>query len=169
MQDNILVTYASRTGWTPGVAEEISRTLQERNHRVTILPMAEVMNLDDYQIIIAGSALQDRKWLPEAMDFVAENQQILRTKKVATFTVCMTLAMKNGEKYRSGVIEWMAPVRQLVKPFNEGYFAGGLDIARIPFKLRLQFRISVLFGVWKEGDHRNWPLIRTWAEEIGSN
>jgi hypothetical protein len=26
--------------------------------------------------------------------------------------------------------------------------------------------LSVLFGVWKEGDHRDWEAIRTWAESL---
>jgi hypothetical protein len=24
----------------------------------------------------------------------------------------------------------------------------------------------VLFGVWKEGDHRDWAAIRAWAESL---
>jgi hypothetical protein len=31
---------------------------------------------------------------------------------------------------------------------------------------RLKFRLSVLFGVWKEGDHRDWNAIRAWAESV---
>jgi hypothetical protein len=54
-----------------------------------------------------------------------------------------------------------------VKPASEGLFAGALDISKIPsFGDRLKFRLSVLFGAWKEGDHRDWVAIRTWAESI---
>jgi len=28
------------------------------------------------------------------------------------------------------------------------------------------FRLSVLFGVWSEGDHRDWDAIRAWAESL---
>jgi hypothetical protein len=28
---------------------------------------------------------------------------------------------------------------------------------------RLKFRMSVLFGVWKEGDHHDWAAITSWA------
>jgi hypothetical protein len=34
------------------------------------------------------------------------------------------------------------------------------------FSNRLKFRLSVLFGVWKEGDHRDWDAIRAWANSI---
>jgi hypothetical protein len=26
--------------------------------------------------------------------------------------------------------------------------------------------LSVLFGVWQEGDHRDWNTIRAWAESL---
>ncbi len=49
-----------------------------------------------------------------------------------------------------------------------GATAGVADaIGKIPsFSDRLKFRLSVLFGVWKEGDHRDWNAIRTWAESL---
>jgi hypothetical protein len=62
---------------------------------------------------------------------------------------------------------WLKPVRALVKPISEGMFAGALDIGKIPsFGDRLKFRLSVAFGVWKEGDHRGWKAIHTWAESL---
>ena len=34
------------------------------------------------------------------------------------------------------------------------------------FSDRLKFRLSVAFGVWKEGDHRDWNAIRAWAQSL---
>jgi hypothetical protein len=31
---------------------------------------------------------------------------------------------------------------------------------------RLKFRLSVVFGVWSEGDHRDWEAIREWASGL---
>jgi hypothetical protein len=79
----------------------------------------------------------------------------------------MTLAMRNGEAYRPFVAEFLAPVRVLVKPVSEGLFAGALNIGKIPsLGDRLKFRLSVLFGVWTEGDHRDWSAIHAWAESL---
>ncbi|HEY4722887.1 MAG TPA: hypothetical protein VII92_13625, partial [Anaerolineae bacterium] len=65
------------------------------------------------------------------------------------------------------VAEFLAPVRALVKPVSEGLFAGALDISKVPsFGDRLKFRLSVIFGVWSEGDHRDWNAIRAWTESI---
>ena len=117
--------------------------------------------------MVAGSAIQDKKWLPEALQFVQIQRVELSRKPFAAFLVCMTLAMRNGESYRPFVADFMAPVRTLVKPVSEGLFAGALDISKVPtLRDRLMFRLSVLFGVWSEGDHRDWIAIRAWAESL---
>jgi len=167
MSNKILVTYASRTGWTVGVAEAIGKTLAESGAQVDVLPMQDVKDLSAYGAVVAGSGINGAAWRPEAMQFIRDHQAELKRKPFAAFLVCMTLAMKNGEQYRSHVASWLDPVRALVRPVSEGLFAGGLDIRKVPtFKDRLGFRMSVLFGVWKEGDHRDWNAIRKWAMEL---
>jgi menaquinone-dependent protoporphyrinogen oxidase len=164
MSDKILVAYASRTGSTAGVAEAIGKTLSENGVQVEVRPMEDVKDLAPYRAVVAGSAIQGRQWLPEAMQFVQAHQTSLAQKPFAAFLVCMTLTISNG-KYRAQVADWLQPVRALVKPVSEGLFAGALDINKVPsFSDRLKFRLSVVFGVWSEGDHRDWNAIRAWAE-----
>jgi menaquinone-dependent protoporphyrinogen oxidase len=167
MPDRILVTYASRAGSTRGVAEAIGKTLAECGEQVDVLRMQDVKNLAPYRAVVAGSAIQGRQWLPEAVQFLQMHRATLIQKPFAAFLVCMTLAMPNAHKYRAAVAGFLQPVRALVKPVSEGIFAGALDIGKIPsFSDRLKFRLSVLFGVWSEGDHRDWNAIRTWAESV---
>ena len=167
MTGKILVTYASRAGSTVGVAEAIARILAESGAQVEVRSMTDVEDLTAYTAVVAGSAIQNKQWLPEAVDFVRANRAELSRKPFAAFLVCMTLAMKNGENYRPFVAEFLAPVRALVRPVSEGLFAGVLDISKVPlFSERIKFRLSVLFGVWTEGDHRDWKAIRSWAESL---
>jgi menaquinone-dependent protoporphyrinogen oxidase len=169
MSNTILVTYASRLGATAGVAEAIGKTLADNGAQVEVRRMEEVTDLTPYSAVVAGSAIRNKQWLPEAMQFMRTHQAALRQKPFAAFLVCMTLAMKDGEKYRPHVATWLDPVRALVKPASEGLFAGVLDIGQISSASeRLKFRVSVLFGVWKEGDHRDWNAIRDWAASLGS-
>ena len=129
--------------------------------------MQEIKDLTPYQAVVAGSAIQNKQWLPEAMQFLQAHQSELTQKPFAAFLVCMTLAMRNGETYRPFVVEFLAPVRALARPVSEGYFAGALGIRKVlSFSNRLKFRLSVLFGVWTEGDHRDWNAIRLWAESL---
>lgn len=167
MSNKILVTYASRTGSTAGVAEAIGQTLAESGAPVEVRRMQDVKDLASYRAVVAGSAIQGGQWLPEAKQFVQTHQAALAQKPFAAFLVCMTLAMPHAEKYRQGVAEWLEPVRELLRPVSEGLFAGTLDISKVPsFGDRLKFRLSVIFGVWKEGDHRDWQAIRAWAADL---
>jgi len=166
MSNKILVTYASRAGSTAGVAEAIGQTLTDSGAQVEVRPMKEVQDLAPYGAVVAGSAIQAGQWLPEALQFMQTHQAALARKPFAAFLVCMTLAMPNN-KYQEQVADWLKPVRALVKPVSEGLFAGALDISKIPsFGDRLKFRLSVAFGVWSEGDHRDWNAVRAWAADL---
>jgi len=167
MPEKILITYASRTGSTAGVADTIGKTLTDLGEEVDILRMQDVQDLTGFKAVVAGSAIQAGKWLPEAIEFVQTNRLSLSQKPFAAFLVCMTLAMPKAEKYRPTVATWLNPVRSIVKPVSEGLFAGMLDVKKIPsLGDRLKFRLSVLFGVWKEGDHRDWKAINDWAKNL---
>jgi menaquinone-dependent protoporphyrinogen IX oxidase len=129
--------------------------------------MQDVKDLAPYQAVAAGSAIQGNKWLPEAMQFMETHRAALARKPFAAFLVCMTLAMPGADKYRAHVADLLQPVRALARPVGEGLFAGVLDISKIPsFGDRLKFRLSVMLGVWSEGDHRDWNAIRAWAESL---
>lgn len=167
MNNKILVIYSSRTGWTIGVAEAIGKMLVESGSQVDVISMQDVKDLSIYDAVVAGSAIRSKAWLPEAMQFIRVHQNELKEKSFAAFLVCMTLAMPSGENYRSEISTWLEPVSRLVKPVSTGLFAGGLDINKVEnFSDRLMFRLSVMFGVWKEGDHRNWDAIREWAVQL---
>lgn len=167
MNNKILVAYASRSGSTAGIAEAIAETLSKSGAAVDVLPMREVETLDGYSAVVAGSAINGSKWLPEGMKFLRAHQTDLNRKKVATFMVCITLGMKGAEKYREGLKDWMSPVWALVHPVSEGYFAGRLDFKKLPFSFStLGMRLAVLFGIFPKGDQRDWQAIQLWAESL---
>jgi len=167
MSNKILVTYASRAGSTAEVAEAIGKTLSEGGMQVDVISMNDVKDLSPYQAVVAGSAIRGSKWLPEAVQFIQTHRAALAQKRFAMFTVCITLAMKNAENYRPGVMGWVAPVRAMVKPLSEGLFAGRLDFSKLPFNWdTLMLRLSVALGIFPRGDHRDWDAIHSWAESL---
>lgn len=80
------------------------------------------------------------------------------------------VAQAIGERYRPDIMGWLASLCRITRPVSEGAVASVLDISKIPsFSNRLKFRLSVLFGVWSEGDHRDWGAIHTWVDELPAN
>lgn len=173
MSDKVLVTYASRSGSTAGVAQAIADTLTEQGIAVDVYPMQAVQEISSYSAVIAGSPVQREKWLPEAMQFIEEHQDELSQKPFAVFQVCMALAVNNEqrrEEAKDTASTWLEPVRQLVHPASEGIFAGVLDLSKIkslPFQLLAQF--GILIGFWSEGDYRDWDAIRQWTNSLVEN
>lgn len=167
MTNTILVTYASRTGSTAEVAEAIGRTLAEGGLQVDVRPMTEVTDLAPYRAVVAGSAVRGQRWLPEALEFIQVHREQLSRRPFAAFMVCITLAMRNSDRYRAGLAAWLQPVRDLVRPASEGLFAGRLDFDRLPAnRERRGLRLAVRLGIFPRGDHRDWNAVRSWAESL---
>lgn len=166
MSPKILVTYATRAGSTGGVARGIGAVLARNGFQVLVKPLQEISDISDYDAVVMGSAIQNQRWLPEALDFLQSHRAALRQKPFAAFLVCITMSMKNP-RYHSGVREWLQPVRALVPPMQEGYFAGMLKFDRLPLNFQtLLMRGVVLLRVWRQGDHRDWDAINAWAQSL---
>jgi menaquinone-dependent protoporphyrinogen oxidase len=167
INNRILITYASRSGITAEIAAAIGKTFFQNGIQAEILPMQEVKDLSQYQAVVAGSAIRNRAWLPEAMEFMKTHRSVLSQKPFATFTVCITLAMSNSEQYRKAVLGWIQPMRAQVKPVSEGLFAGRLDFSRLPFNWdTLKLRAVVALGIFPKEDRRDWNAIQAWSESI---
>lgn len=161
MHKKILVTYASKCGSTGEVAGAIAKQLSENGARVDVRPIKAVTNLADYRAVVIGSAIRMGSWLPEAVEFVKQYQTELNQMPTAIFTVHMLNRDESAEsrKLREAYI---APVRALLKPAAEGFFAGKIDLARMSFLDR--FISNVMQA--KNEDLRDWSKIRAWAQEL---
>jgi menaquinone-dependent protoporphyrinogen oxidase len=80
-----LVTYASKYGSTGGVADAIGKELCTKDVAADTVLMKNAGNISSYQGVVIGSAIYMGKWMPEAVDFVEKNRDILRQVKVDPF------------------------------------------------------------------------------------
>lgn len=159
MSKKILITYASKCGSTGEVASAIGKTLAQTGVRVDVLPVKKVTNLSDYQAVFVGSCIRMGKWLPEAANFVGENLAILQRVPTAYFTVCATMIEDTPAK-RTRAAGFIEPVRAVLTPAAEGYFAGKVD----PNSLSFIENISLQAKGVPQGDFRNWDKITNWAQ-----
>jgi menaquinone-dependent protoporphyrinogen oxidase len=162
MDKRILVTYASKYGSTGGVAEAIGKGLCSKGAAADVLLTKNAVNLSSYQGVVVGSAIYMGKWLPDAVEFVKTNCEMLRRVPVAYFLVCMTLCKPTAEN-RVKVLAYLDPVLKAIpeiKPVGIGAFAGALDYSNLSW---LNKKILKSKGT-PEGDFRDWNAIRAWAE-----
>lgn len=167
MNERILITYASRSGSTAEIAAAIADTLQHENAPVELLPLDDVRELSRYCAAIIGSPIRKSEWLPEARQFIQAHRAELTRMRVATFTVCITLAMSNAEQYRRAVKTWIAPVRAELSPVSEGLFTGMLDFSKLRWSWdTLLLRATVAVGIFPKGDRRDWNAVHAWAASL---
>ena len=156
-------SYATRTGSTIGVAAASGETLGGRGFAVDVKPLKENPPTDGYAAVLIGSAVNGAKWLPEAVEWVQNNQQALNRAPVALFSVHI-MNLGDDEGSRKNRLAYLNAVRPLLKPLEEAFFAGlGMEPARASLLERLAYQ---LFKVGPEGDCRDWPKIRAWAETL---
>jgi len=135
----ILVAYASECGTTGEVAVAIGDALCEDGNTVETKCIKNVNDIKNYDAVIIGSAILYEDWMPEAREFVKNNQDILNNMPVAYFITCMALS-SNDDAAMQKAIEYSDKLCDLVpqvKPVSVGRFAGVLDYSKIPFFKRL--------------------------------
>jgi menaquinone-dependent protoporphyrinogen oxidase len=161
MTDRILITYATRAGSTAEIAVELGKSLSERGFTADVKPVKDKPNLDNYSAVIIGSAIRMGKWLPEAVQFIEDNQQTLNQKPVATFTVHM-LNSGDDETSRANRMAYLDNVRPLLNGAEEVYFEGKFDFSKLSFADKLIAKMVKA----EERDERDWEAIRDWAPAI---
>jgi len=163
MEKKVLVTYASKYGSTGGVADAVAKELCVKGVSADVALITNARNIGSYQGVVIGSAIYMGKWMPEALDFVKRNKDILRRVPVAYFLVCMTLAGPT-DKNRAEVLAYMDPILKEVpeiKPVGLGTFAGAMHYSNLSWIYK---KILKSKGT-PEGDYRDWNAIRSWAQE----
>ena len=156
---NVLVTAASRHGATQEIAEAIGRTLSERGVTASVLPMADVSDLDGYDAVVIGSAVYMGQWLETARDFVEQHSETLSSRPTWLFS-----SGPIGDPPRPKEPEAVDVDDILLKTQTKEHqlFAGKLDKSKLGFGERavmLAFRAV-------EGDYRDWGEIEAWASGI---
>ncbi len=159
----VLVAYASRHGATEGIAARIAEPIADAGTAVDLRQVDAVESLDAYDAVVFGAPVYDQSWPPEADRFVDQHRDVLATRPVWLFSVGSFGDTKRliGPLTRKEP-KRIAEVRFAVQPREYRVFQGVIHQHQWPFWPRILFHA---FG-GRFGDHRDWPVIEAWADQI---
>jgi menaquinone-dependent protoporphyrinogen oxidase len=158
---NILIAVASRHGSTQEIAEAIAQELRAARHTVQVEKTGEVDDITGYAAVIVGSAVYMGDWLPEARQFVERHQTELAARPVWLFS---SGPLGQEHPRPEGDPAHLAALMQDTGAQGHRIFVGKLDRS----DLGLAERLITKAIKPPEGDFRDWPAIRAWAQEIAA-
>ena len=161
MSEGVLIVYASRCGSTGEVARAVGQELTAQDQVVDVRRAQDAPDPSGYQAVVVGSAVRFGKWLPEAVEFVKKNQFALGRVPTAFFAV-HAWALDDSPASQRQRQAYLEPVRRIVTPKREAFFAGKLDLARLSFGERALAKLVRA----PDGDLRDWDAIQGWAQRI---
>ncbi len=166
MAASVLVAYATRSGSTAEIAEEIAQTLRTKGLEAEVRPAKEVKDVSPYRAVVIGSGVWAMRLFPEARKLAERNRKALANKPVAYFAVCMTMKEDTPENraVARGFLKGLCKVKE---PVAQAAFAGMLDIAKVPGLMGRMMGAGKPDAKPRE-DCRDWEAIRAWAGELAT-
>lgn len=106
--------------------------------------------------------------MKKARDFIQVNEDVLATKSVSFFLICLVLS-RNNEKAKYKANGYAVKIKELAPKINVknfGQFAGMLDYSKMSYVTRTVAKvIMTILGV-KEGNYRDWEQIKEWTKRL---
>jgi menaquinone-dependent protoporphyrinogen IX oxidase len=186
----ILVAFATNSGSTEEIANAVADVLRGGLAEVDVRRIDPELTPAGYDAVVVGAPLI-LGWHRGARAFLQRNRDALQRLPTAVFLVGMSLtAAEPGEPAiplaidpdlvkppaREGslslrerftsVPHYLGPVRAAapgLQPISLAIFGGKLDLYRLNL---LQMLFVMLVVQAQPTDARNWPFIRSWAEQI---
>jgi menaquinone-dependent protoporphyrinogen oxidase len=156
----VVVTYATATGSTAGIAERIATALRAGGCEVDCDPAGPAVDLEGADAVVVGSAIHDMAWLPPALD-VLHRLTAIQHGSVWCFSVGAVTPRGRFTRFLAA----QEAVR-VAQGFPAGFharqhevFGGVVRMHGVPLWGRLFYRLA---GA-RPGDHRDWAAIERWA------
>jgi menaquinone-dependent protoporphyrinogen oxidase len=163
MDNQVLVTYATKNGGTAEIAERIGQVLREAGLPTQVQPIKQLGDLTPYRAIVLGSAVYMGKWRKEAAAFVTDNEQTLAQKAVWLFSSGPTGEGDPVELVKGWRLpDSLQPVADRIQPHDIAVFHGVLD----PDKLNFFDKWMIKNVKAPTGDFRDWDAITAWAAAV---
>lgn len=157
-----LVVYATGSGCTAGVAEQVAEVLARSGMEVDLRSADAAGDPAAYDAVVVGSGIRVGSWHRSARTWVAEHAEALKARPVAFFTCCLTLASDPAKTdevraYTDALIEQTG-----VQPVDIGLFAGWNEPGRFSVAERVVLRLLKA----PRGDLRDLQAVAAWSSGV---
>lgn len=155
----VLIVVGSKYGSTVDVAAAMAETLRSRGHEAAAHEAASAPAPDGYDAVVVGSGVYMGSWLKPAAAYLETHASALAERPVWLFGVGPL-----GAEHPQPAGDPEGAAKLVARVGARGYttFSGALDRSRLTFADRWIARAVKA----PEGDFRDWPGIRAWAEGI---
>jgi menaquinone-dependent protoporphyrinogen oxidase len=156
MTVKVLVAYATRMGSTASIAAAIGSELRHAGCEVDVRELGAVQAVTPYDAVVLGSAIYQRRWLPEAVRFLRRHERQLSTRPVWLFhSGPLGAARSQDQPVPPDVARLVRPIQgPAVKTL-----AGELQAEAVTHHPDLERLV---------GDSRDWQQIHAWSREIAA-
>ena len=132
MDNQVLVTYATKYGATAEIAERIAQVLRQAGLRTDVLPTDRVSDLAAYEAVVLGSAVYIGRWRKEAVTFLKANEKVLAGQLVWMFSSGPTgegdpVELTEGWRFPGK----LQPIADRIQPRDIAVFHGAVDVKKL--------------------------------------
>lgn len=165
-----LIVYASTHGSTAEVARFIGKTLQTHGFETRVAPIEHVPPLDDFDLIVVGSPVQNGMLLPPVLRFLKDQRHQLARQPLYVWANCIRVVEEGGYEHAYRYYlphDLLAPLA----PREVKIFPGKLNFDDMAWleqeTLRMRYDGAQTAGALS-GDFRDWDIIGWWAKNIAT-
>jgi menaquinone-dependent protoporphyrinogen oxidase len=172
---NFLVTYATWTGATRGVADCIAENVRKKSIIVDVKPINDVTSLAEYDCLVIGTSIHASQPVKGLINFLKKHSIEIQNKSHAFFVVCANMN-EDTEANRAETAGWLKKTLDKIGQFNPistGLFAGAVLTDSEEYgqqNIFVKKIIQAMHGKFIEDfgktDFRDWDAISIWALEL---
>jgi len=156
----VLVVYATKSGCTTGIAEQIGKTLTDKGVDATVVAVQDAGDPSGYDAVVLGSGVRGGSWHEAARTWASAHSEQLKAMPTALFT-CGLVITGGAEKadevraYTDALIEQTG-----IAPVDVGLFAGWNEPKEFSFVERSILKLMKA----PQGDFRDFSEVGEWAD-----